>query len=195
MSKPASKKIDVFLSVNRSTVDEYFNPHDPAPIYKRQLRRDVVAYLDEAVNGYSRHAVIRYKVSCSKDDKDLVEPFMQAVRRHFRIKEQVAIKEFNKYKRRAFRLLFLSLAVMALCYTIPPLFLSHEGFGGTIMSSIECFSWVVLWKPIDRLVFDWNSHLKEISLYNKLSNCEILVMEFADSAVEMDATPKLRASA
>ena len=195
MSKPVSKKIDVFLSINRSTVNEYFNPHDPAPIYKRQLRRDMIAYLTEAVNTYTRHTTIRYKVSCTKDDKDLIEPFMQAVRRHYSTKEQVAIREFNKYKRRTFKLLFMSLAVMALCFTIPPLFLGHEGFAGTVMSSIECFSWVVLWKPIDRLVFDWNHHLKEISLYTKLTNAEMLVMEYADTAVEMDTTPKLRASA
>jgi hypothetical protein len=195
MSKPVSKKIDVFLSVNKTTVNDYFNPHDPAPIYKRQLRRDMIAYLDDAVHNYSRHAEIRYKISCTKGDKELVEPFMQAVRRHYQVNEQIAIKEFRKYKRRTFRLLFMSLAVVAICHTIPPLFLSHEGFGATIMNSIDCFSWVILWKPIDRLVFDWNSHLKEISLYNKLANSEVLVMEYADTAVEMDATPKLRASA
>ena len=195
MSKPVSKKIDVFISVNKSTVNEYFNPHDPAPIYKRQLRRDMIAYLSDAVHNYSRHTEIRYKISCTKNDKELVEPFMQAVRRHYQGKEQAAIKEFKKYKRRSFRLLIMSLAAMAICYSVPPLFLGHEGFGGTIMNSIECFSWVILWKPIDRLVFDWNSHLKEISLYNKLTNSEVLVMEYADTAVEMDATPKLRASA
>ena len=93
MSKPVSKKIDVFLSINRSTVNEYFNPHDPAPVYKRQLRRDMIAYLSEAVNTYTRHTVIRYKVSCTKDDKDLIEPCMQAVRRHFSTKEQAATEQ------------------------------------------------------------------------------------------------------
>ena len=195
MSKPVSKKIDVFLSVNRSTVNEYFNPHDPAPIYKRQLRRDMIAYLTEAVNTYTRHTVIRYKLSCTKDDKDLAEPFMQAVRRHYSIKEQVAAREFDKFKRRTFKLLFMSLAMVALCHTIPPFFLSADRLGSTIMNSIDCFSWVILWKPIDRLVFDWNPHLKEISLYNKLTNAEVVIMEYADTAVEMDSTPKLRASA
>ena len=195
MSKSVSKKIDVFLSVNRSTVNEYFNPHDPAPIYKRQLRRDMIAYLSDAVNSYSRHTAIRYKVSCSKDDKDIVEPFIQAVRRHYLVKEQSAIKEFTKYKRRTFKLLFMSLAMVAICHTIPPLFISAEGFGGTIMNSIDCFSWVILWKPIDRLVFDWNSHLKEISLFSKLTNAEVLIMEYADSAVEIGISSKLRALA
>jgi hypothetical protein len=193
MSTPASKKIDVFLSVTRNTLGDYFNPHDPSPIYKRQLRRDMIAYLSEAVNNYTRDTIIRFKTSCSKEDRELVEPFMQAIRRHYSVKEQTAIKEFTKYKRRAFRLLCISLAVMALCYTIPPLFLNHEGFGAIVMSSIECFSWVVLWKPIDRLVFDWNSHLKEISMYNKLVNAEVIVMEYASTAIELE--PKLRASA
>ena len=194
MNRTESKKIDVFLTVNRSTIDEYFNPHDPSPIYKRQLKQDVVLYISDAVSTYNRHSVIRYKISCDKTDKELVEPFMHAVNRHYRVKETLVKKEFEKFKKRTYKLLIMSLAAVMVCHGFLPLLnLEEHGIGATVINSVDVFSWVVLWKPIERLIFYWNPFLKEMSLYHKLSNAEVIVMEYASAALEME--PKLRASA
>lgn len=194
MSRPASKKIDLFLSVSRSTLSEYFNPHDPSPIYKKQLRNDLVIYMTEAVSTYTRYTVLRFKVSCSKEDKELVEPFMHAIRRHCAVKEQLISAEFFKFKKRSVKLLFMSLAMVMVCHGLLPMIVPEgHGIAGTITNSIDVFSWVILWKPIDRLIFGWNPYLKEISMYNKLVNAEVIVMEYASTALELE--PKLRASA
>lgn len=195
MSQSLTKKIDVFLAVHKATINTYFNPHDTAPIYKRQLRQDLVTYLNDSVSTYTRYTTLRYKVSCNKEDLDLVEPFMNAVRRHFKLKEHLLITEFNKYKRKSFKLLFMSLAIVMVCHGLLPLLLHKSEFGVTVMGSVDVFSWVILWKPIDKLIFGWNPYLKEISLYHKLANAEVIVMEYASSALEMEVKPKLRASA
>lgn len=194
MSKSVAKKIDLFLSVNRDTLSDYFNPHDPSPIYKKQLGNEFVTYLTEAVSTYTRHTMIRYKVSCSKEDKDAVEPVMHAIRRHYTVKEQMVKTEFKKFKRRAVKLLFMSLTMVMVCHGVLPMIIPEtHGIAGTITNSIDVFSWVILWKPIERLIFYWNPFLKEISLYHKLVNAEMIVMEYASTAVELE--PKLRASA
>lgn len=194
MSRPQSKKIDVFLTVNRSTINQYFNPHDPAPIYKRQLRQDVLLYISDSVSTYNRYSNIRYKISCNKEDKDLVEPFMHAINRHFQIKEEMMKKEFEKFKKRSVKLLFMSLAVIMICHGLLPLLnMEEHGISTTITNSIDVFSWVILWKPIDRLIFGWNPFLKDISLFHKLASAEVIVMEYASAALELE--PKLRASA
>lgn len=194
MSKPVSKKIDLYLSVSRNALGDFFNPHDPSPIYKKQLRNDFVTYLTEAVSTYTRYTAIRYKVSCSKEDKDAVEPVMHAIRRHYAAKEQLIKTEFSKFKKRSVKLLFMSLAMVMICHGFLPMIIPEgHGIGGTITNSIDVFSWVILWKPIDRLIFSWNPFLKEISMYNKLVNAEVIVMEYASTAVELE--PKLRASA
>ena len=194
MSRPVTNKIDLFLSVSRSTLKDYFNPHDPSPIYKKQLRNDFVTYLTEAVSTYTRYTMLRFKVSCNKDDKELVEPVMHAVRRHYAAKEQLIRTEFRKFKRRSVKLLFMSLAMVMVCHGVLPMVIGEgTGIAGTITNSIDVFSWVILWKPIDRLIFYWNPFLKEISLYNKLVNAEVMVMEYASTAVELEN--KLRASA
>jgi hypothetical protein len=35
----------------------------------------------------------------------------------------------------------------------------------------------MLWTPIDKLVFFWNPFLKEISIYDRLMNAEIIISE------------------
>lgn len=194
MSRTQSKKIDVFLTVNRSTIDKYFNPHDPAPIYKRQLRQDVITYIADAVSTYSRYSIIRYKISCNKEDKDLVEPFMHAINRHYLVKEELMKKEFEKFKKRSVKLLFLSLAIIMVCHGLLPFInVGERGIGSTITNSVDVFSWVILWKPIDRLIFGWNPYLKDISLLHKLATSEIIVMEYASAALELET--KLKVSA
>ncbi len=194
MSRTLSKKIDVFLTVNRSSIDKYFNPHDPAPTYKRQLHQDLVTYISDAVNTYSRHSTIRYKISCNKEDKDLVQPFMHAISRHYQLKEELMKKEFEKFKKKSVKLLFMSLAVIMVCHGLLPLLnVGEHGIGTTVTNSVDVFSWVILWKPIDRLIFGWNPYLKDISLLHKLGNSEIIVMEYASAALELE--PKLKVSA
>lgn len=188
------KKIDIYLTVNRSTINQYFNPHDPAPIYKRQLRQDVITYITDAVTTYTRHSVIRYKISCNKEDKDLVEPFMHAINRHYQVKEELMKKEFEKFKKRSVKLLFMSLAVIMICHGLLPLVdVGEHGIGTTVTNSVDVFSWVILWKPIDRLIFGWNPYLKDISLLHKLATSEVIVMEYASAALELE--PKLKVSA
>jgi hypothetical protein len=46
-----------------------------------------------------------------------------------------------------------------------------------VTNSLDVFSWVILWRPIDELVFNWNPHLKEINLLNKLATSELIIIE------------------
>jgi hypothetical protein len=36
---------------------------------------------------------------------------------------------------------------------------------------------VILWRPIDKLIFYWNPHLKDISLMDKLATAEVIIIE------------------
>lgn len=186
MSRPVSKKIDIFLNVNRDNLNSFFNPHDPAPIYKKQLRHDFIAYLNETVSGYKRFTTLRYKISCAKDDKDLIDPVMHAIRRHYQAKEENRKAEFARFKKKNFKLLGMSLAI-GIAFHLLIVFLeqAQQGILSTIASSLEVFSWVIAYEPIHNLIFSWNSHLKDISLLHKLSTSEMIVMDFASSAIEV----------
>jgi hypothetical protein len=179
MSKSLSKRVSVFLSIDRNTILNYFNVHDPAPIYKRQLAHDFEDYIMTSVAGAKRYSVIRYKLSYVHDsDQRFSEPLMHAIRRHFTVKKIVREAEFEKFKRRTYTLLGISLAVVMICQGLLPLLLVQQHrIHSTLSNSLDVFSWVILWRPIDKLIFHWNPHLKEIALLEKLSNAEVISVE------------------
>jgi len=52
-----------------------------------------------------------------------------------------------------------------------------ERMSGALHNTLDVFSWVILWKPIDRLIFYWNPFKKDIYLLNRLANAEVNVLE------------------
>jgi hypothetical protein len=48
---------------------------------------------------------------------------------------------------------------------------------GSIHNIIDVFSWVIAWKPIDRLIFYWNPYKKDIHLLDRLASAEVIVLE------------------
>ena len=75
-------------------------------------------------------------------------------------------------------LLGLSLIVAMLCQGVVPMIMDTTNpMMGALNNSLDIFSWVVLWRPIDMLLFSWNPHLKDISLINKLANAELIIIE------------------
>ena len=72
-------------------------------------------------------------------------------------------------------MLLVSMIVMMVCKGVESL-LQSKGIEihGTINNGMDIFSWVILWRPIDVLIFNWNPYLKEICLLDKLKNAEVV---------------------
>lgn len=174
-------KINIFLTIDQATIGEYFNSNDPAPLYKRQLSHQFQQYIMTSIESAKRYSVFYYKINCkNKIDRQYTEAFMYAVRRHFSAKKLIKKEQFEKFKRRGYKLLFASVTVVMICHGVVPLVLSEEqGIASAIRNGLDIFSWVILWQPIEKLVFQWNPHLKEISIMNRLANAEVIVTENA----------------
>ena len=173
-----SKIINVFLTLDQRVVDGYFNKHDPSPIYKRQLSYQFEGYIMSSVATATMYSVIFYKLKCSKEiDRQYAEPLLYAIRRHFLEKKKEKEKDFTKFKRKNFVVLAASIAVAIVLHGFLPMLTDklelHEG----LTNSLDVFSWVLLWHPIDELLFNWEPHLKDISLLSKLSTAESIVIE------------------
>lgn len=173
------------MTLDQHVIDGYFNKHDPAPIYKRQLSHQFEHYILETVAACKRYDVVFYKFKCTTEtDKQYAEPLMYAVHRHFSDKKVEKIKEFAKFKQRNWILLALGIGVVILCQGLLPMVLNdnyklHTG----LTNSLDIFAWVLLWHPIDELVFHWNPYLKEILLFEKLGTAESIMIENEKKAV------------
>lgn len=186
MSTNATKRIDIFITLDFKTIDSYFNRHDPAPIYKRQLNYKFEEYIMSRVAEYKRHSVIFYRLNCVSDvDRQYAEPLMYAVKRHFQVKKEIRITQFQKFKKRAWMLMIASITIVIISLGVLPFAFHLEGeLQRGIENILECFCWVVLWRPINQLLFEWNPHLKEISLYHKLSTAEVIIVSNQQQAAD-----------
>ncbi len=192
MSQSLTDKINIYISVDLKTVQGYFNAHDPSPIYKKQINQKFESYILNAVSSAKRYSAIFYKLNCpGAINRQYAEPLMHAVKRHFANKKLIRSEEFNKFKRRNFILLAISSSIVIVSQTLLPLFMPEHvaGIYNGLKNCLDVFSWVILWRPIYELVFEWNPFLKDMLLYKKLSTAEVLIIE--DKKIqEADQQPK-----
>ena len=178
MSETNSKTVSIFLTVDSQTLTSYFNGHDPAPIYMRQISHELEQYIMESAAPAKRYSAIFYKMKCSSEvDKQYAEPLIYAIRRHFTEKKLIREKDFERFKKRTWMLLAISLLAVMIFQGVVPIFIDEGNRVLTALTnSLEIFSWVLLWRPIDVLLFYWNPHLKDILLLNKLATSEVIVI-------------------
>ncbi|MEO7983764.1 MAG: hypothetical protein ABI688_06760 [Bacteroidota bacterium] len=180
MNTTAPANFSIYVRLDEQTVYDYFNHHDPAPLYKRQLGHEFENYIYNSLLTSKRHAVIKYQVICMEySDKRFIEPVTRAIRNHFDLKKIIKEEEFKKFKRRTVKLLFASLAIVLCFQGLAPFVIESldDRLAGSVHNVLDVFSWVILWKPMDRLIFYWNPFKKDIHLLNRLSGAEVIVLE------------------
>ena len=179
MSKTSSAKaVNIYLSLDQASINSYFNKHDPSPIYKRQLSHQFEHYIRASVQSAKRYDPVFFKLNCTNDiDQQFAEPLLYAIRRHFAEKKADEIKAFNKYKKRNYGVVIVSLIIVVLVNLLLPLMVSKELADETGLTHLlDVFSWVIFFHPLDELLFNWNPHLKRISLMNKLTTAESIII-------------------
>jgi hypothetical protein len=178
MKKALSTRVSIFLSVDAQSVFKYYNSHDPAPLYNRQLSHEFQEYLQHSIASARREASIRYQLICKKEsDQKFIQPILMSIRRHFEIKRTIREQEFNNFKKRNYTFLGISfLAVIILQGLLPIIFDIDHRMHSVFNNALDVFSLVILWKPIERLIFYWNPFKKEILLLNKMENAESIII-------------------
>ena len=178
MSKIASKGVNIFLALDKNTIQSYFNPHDTSPIYKRQLSLKFEQYLAQCVRSCKRYDPIFFKLNSSnKVDEQFAEPLMYAVRRHFTDKKQEEVRAFARFKKRNYLTILISMAIVALLNFLLPMFVRAEVAKETGMTHfLDVFSFVIFYHPLTELLFNWNPYLKRINLLNKLIKAEAILV-------------------
>lgn len=178
MKKALSTRISIFLSVDAQSVFKYYNAHDPAPLYSRQLSQELQEYLQNSVVSARRGSSIRYKLICKKlSDYKFIKPILMSIGRHFEIKRTIKEQEFAKFKKRNYVLLAISfLLVILLQGVLPIIFGRDHRIHSVFSNALDVFSWVILWKTIERLIFYWNPFKKEILLLKRMESAESIII-------------------
>ena len=132
-----------------------------------------------SVSSSKRYSVIFYKLKCTSPvDKQYAEPLMYAIHRHFAMKKVIREEKFQRFKRRNWMVLCIAGLIVIFSEAFLPLLMPadvriYEG----VKNCLHIFSWVILWRPIYELIFEWNPHLKEILLLHKLATAEVIIID------------------
>jgi hypothetical protein len=177
--KALAKKSNIFLSVNEQNLDYYFNTHDPAPLYKRQLSCEFEEYIMASVHGAKKKSVVRFKLAFSNEsDRQLAGPLLQAIRRHFTLKRNLKECDFRKFKKKTYSLLAISMMIVLVCQGLLPVVIRQDILINSAFSNaLYVFSWVLLWKPLEKIIFYWNPFKKEISIFSSISAAQVTEIE------------------
>ena len=176
MNAIPQEQVNIFLTVNSVTIADHFNANDPAPIYKRQISHEFEQYIMMSTAQARRYSIFQYRVTCKNEsDKQYTDPLVYSIKRHFEAKKLSRQAAFERFKRRNYGLLFVSLLLILVLHLAGPLLLKEsEVIHSAIGSGLDIFSWVVLWQPIEKLVFYWNPYLKEISVLHRLATADVV---------------------
>ncbi|MDX2046369.1 MAG: hypothetical protein SFU87_06265 [Chitinophagaceae bacterium] len=174
-----AKRISIFLSINEQNLDYYFNTHDPAPLYKRQLSCEFEGYIMASVNDARKKSAIRFKlVVNTESDRQLAGPLLQAIRRHFTVKKNLKEGEFRRFKKRTYSLLAISMMTVMICQGLLPVIIQQQhGTYSSIINAINVFSWVILWKPVEKLIFYRSPFKKGISIFSRIAAAQVTEVE------------------
>ena len=183
MKRTVSNKINILLSLDRDILSGYYNSQDNAPLYRRQLSSEFEQYIQTSIRSAGRNSTINFEISYrNEEDAEYAEPLMFAIKRHVSASKAIMAVNFENFKRRTFKLLFVSLSIVIICHGMLPLLIKAEqsAIHSGLTNSLDVFSWVILWKPIDRLIFYWNPFVKDIAILEKMEKGEVVLNEIED---------------
>lgn len=144
---------EAILEVRVTTVERIFDNRDPAPFRERALDPDFVEYLVEG--GRDRAAgpiriVVWLAQPCAPRDVE------QAVQAHF----ELALERTQRRRREQLRSGWMALAVAATAMVVlmglGELVANHVAgtLGSGIREALVISGWVLMWRPIEILIYD-----------------------------------------
>ncbi|HEY4242677.1 MAG TPA: hypothetical protein VGM88_22830 [Kofleriaceae bacterium] len=142
------------IDVHLASVESLFDNRDPAPYRERDLDPDLAEYLqgagDDLLGGPAPKIVFWLDVPCRHGEIEA------AVHGFFAYE----IERLDRRRRRARRIgqLYLLIGIVALVVLLSIAQVAAAALpasvGGTVREGLTLLSWIVLWRPVESLLFD-----------------------------------------
>jgi hypothetical protein len=143
------------IDVRARRIEHIFDNRDPAPFRQRDLDPDLAQYLVDAGGELASHAelAIVFWLEHPADQAELVHAF----RGHF----EDAIARMERRRRRSRRIgavtLLLGIVLVVVLFTLAQLIGAAipGSLGAALREGLVISSWVVLWRPVEILIYGW----------------------------------------
>lgn len=155
-------------------MEQLFDHRDPAPFRDRDLDPGLVEYLLDGARDLASETPLRIKIWLGTSPPDDVT---QAVRAYF----QHEIDRTNRQRREQVRagLIGLSIAIAAVIVLITVANAVDRRLTGTfgvaLRETLVISGWVLMWRPIDLLVYDRITWIRNRRILESIRDAEIAV--------------------
>ena len=168
------------IEIRLRTVSQLFNSLDPSPFHDRDLHDDAEEFIVSWARELPRNAPIRIVIHLPRDEAEAAaRTGLAATLAHYfdgrRGRFEHDIEELFRIGRRH---LAVGLVVLVACLSasqavrhLVPL----STLAGIISESLVIVGWVANWKPIEIFLYEWWPIRRQIRLYQRLRDAEILV--------------------
>ncbi len=167
------------VDIRLRTAHQLFDGRDPAPFRERDLDEDAVEYILGAIQELPPRAPIRivFWIAAEPSPQIPTETVIEAFRAFFGYE----IDRFRRRLREHVRQGQITLAVGLTAMTVflllgeMALWLPAGTFRDVLREGLVITGWVVMWRPIEVLLYDWRPLVRQRRLCERVIEAEIVV--------------------
>lgn len=143
------------IDVRITSHEQLFDNRDPAPFRERDLDPDLVEYLlaaGEDLSGHDRFRVVFWLERPSPPGE-----VAAAFRAHFEYELERLDRRRRRHRRTGQLALLLGVALLVVLLSLSRLVAAAlpGSLGAALREGLVISSWVVMWRPVEILIYDW----------------------------------------
>lgn len=162
------------IDVRLGNVEQLFDNRDPAPFRERDLDPDLVEYLHGAAEDVAPHGAFRVVFWIPSAPPDRIEP---AYRAHFGYEIERIARHRRRDRRAGQVSLVFGLALLMILVTLAQVASKLPRIGSVVKEGLTISAWVILWRPVQTLVYDWWPPYRERRLMRRLGEARVIVRD------------------
>jgi len=176
--------IDVWLA----TPEQMFDNRDPAPFRERDLDPGLVAYLMGAAEDLAPHGPFRIVIWFPTARP--IEDVAHGLRAHLDYELEILERRRRRQRRTGQVSLLLALTLLVALQMLAQLLLElpDSSVRNAIREGLVILSWVVLWRPIDLLIYEWIPVRRQRKLLHRLRAAAVDVRQATGPASVAEAS-------
>lgn len=168
------------IEIRVRTLSQLFHSLDPSPFRDRDLDQDAAQFIVESAIDLPAEVTPTLVVRLPKEECANAEAIPTAVHTYFRLMRestQRQLRELLRDGRAALALgLVVVIVVIAVVETLRSLVAAQGSIAAGVLESLTIVAWVILWRPLEILLYDRLPLKRRVRLYEKLERIEVRVV-------------------
>jgi hypothetical protein len=167
---------EAIIDVSVKTAEDLYKNFDQnAPDIPKELNQEFVDHIIESVNEIGENEfLIRITLPNVSDEKE-INRMQNSIETYFCNLKDLENNSIETMLSRSFKLFGLGIALLFIAIALHRYFSSNEGFIVQILSGgLTIAALVSLWEAIANILIKWNSHTKNIKLYERVIKAQVI---------------------